>query len=278
MSRSTSIAVLPGGIASGSRVMTSASFVSLALLSSASMRCTASRPVKMPARRPSFSITSTAPTRRSRMHRQASRTVASGGSVSGSWFLTMSDIFLMVIPFCGRPPLASVHRPVLLASRSPQLDPARMNVPVADTFEPREAFLRRFDRSFRTASSSNDYRALTAVEKLLVSGNVIDERHAIAWHLSGSQAWYETAFWCTRCRGRMIWIKFSALARSPPSPVMKVGSQRLRKAALMFVSCPVGDFRVGLEQIARVGLRPVYPLVQVTRAKYPTPSIDVTEQ
>src|SRR6516162_10274123 len=33
MSRSTSIAVLPGGIASGSRVMTSASFVSLALLS-----------------------------------------------------------------------------------------------------------------------------------------------------------------------------------------------------------------------------------------------------
>ena|SRR5215469_16158077 len=45
------------------------------------------------------------------------------------------------------------------------------------------------------------------------------------------------------------------LARSPPSPVMKVGSQRLRKAALLFVSCPVGDFRVGLEQVARVGLR-----------------------
>jgi hypothetical protein len=62
-----------------------------------------------------------------------------------------------------------------------------MNVPVADTLEPREAFLRGFDRSFRAARSTDDYRALTAVEKLLISGNIIDERHAIARHLSRSR-------------------------------------------------------------------------------------------
>src|SRR5271166_3465251 len=55
----------------------------------------------MPNRRRSPSVTRTAPTRRSRMHRQASLTVALGGSVTGSWFLTMSDIFLMVRLYAG---------------------------------------------------------------------------------------------------------------------------------------------------------------------------------
>jgi hypothetical protein len=45
-----------------------------------------------------------------------------------------------------------------------------MNAPAPDTFEPSEAFLRRFDGSFPTARSADDYRALTAVEKLLISG------------------------------------------------------------------------------------------------------------
>jgi hypothetical protein len=33
------------------------------------------------------------------MHWQASLTVAFGGRVTGSWFLTMSDIFLMVTAY-----------------------------------------------------------------------------------------------------------------------------------------------------------------------------------
>jgi hypothetical protein len=37
--------------------------------------------------------------RQSRMHRQASLTVALSGSVAGSLFLTMSDIVLMIRPY-----------------------------------------------------------------------------------------------------------------------------------------------------------------------------------
>src|ERR1700751_5450848 len=44
----------------------------------------------------SLFATRIAPTRLSRIRWQASRTVALGGSVTGSWLLTMSDIFLMV--------------------------------------------------------------------------------------------------------------------------------------------------------------------------------------
>jgi hypothetical protein len=100
----------------------------------------------------------------------------------------MSDIFLMAYPFAVARRLRACIVRFCPQVDHLQLDPACMNVPVADAFEPREAFLRRFDRSFRTARRTDDYRALTAVEKLLISGNIIDERHAIGMHLSGSQA------------------------------------------------------------------------------------------
>src|SRR5271155_174025 len=50
----------------------------------------------MPTSRRSPSVTRTAPTRWSRMWRQASLTVAWAGRATGSWFLTISDIFLMM--------------------------------------------------------------------------------------------------------------------------------------------------------------------------------------
>src|SRR6516162_1166292 len=71
------------------------------VLAEGKVRSTASRPVKMPNRRRSASVTKTAPTRRSRMHWQASLTVAPGGSVTGCWFLTMSDTFLTIRPYAG---------------------------------------------------------------------------------------------------------------------------------------------------------------------------------
>src|SRR5690242_1616382 len=134
----------------------------------------------MPTRRPSSSVTRTAPTLRSRMHLQASLTVACGGSVSGSWFLTMSDIFLIAtasFAFSWRPP----ERNVLFCRQIDHLhlDSAGVNVPIADAFQPREAFFCRFDRSFRAARPANDDRALTAMEKLPVSRDIIDEAHAI---------------------------------------------------------------------------------------------------
>jgi hypothetical protein len=50
------------------------------------------------------------------------------------------------------------------------LDHARMNVPVVDAFQPREALFCRLDRSFRAAGRADDDRALAAAKQLAAAG------------------------------------------------------------------------------------------------------------
>src|SRR6516165_5426951 len=158
----------------------------------------------MPNRRLSASVTSTAPTRRSRIYRQASLTVALGGSVTGSWFLTMSDIFRIILgPMleCGEVRLSRVVYCFDLNQRS-------MNFPIPNPLELGELFLGHFDRLFSARRRPNDDRPLTTAEKLIGLRDFIHETHAIARHLSVSHSISNPIL--TRLgSASMIWINFA---------------------------------------------------------------------
>src|SRR6201997_1092981 len=134
----------------------------------------------IPTRQWSSSVTSTAPTRRSRMAWHASLTVALGGRVTGSWFLTISDIFLMDQGLCWRNLSDVGFRQVrcsvgfLCDIDRLQFDQRSMNFPVTDTFQLRKLLLCCFDRPFSTGSRSDHDRALAAPKKSLVSRYFID--------------------------------------------------------------------------------------------------------
>jgi hypothetical protein len=92
-----------------------------------------------------------------------------------------------------------------------------MDFPVTDAFKPGKSFHSRLDRSFRAPRRSNDDRALATVEKLIVSGNIIDETYAVARHLSPSRSAGQMPSWLGDCPALMIWINFGARGRQRPT-------------------------------------------------------------
>jgi hypothetical protein len=71
------------------------------------------------------------------------------------------------------------------------LDQRCMNLPITDAFELGELFLRRFGRPFSARRRANDDRPLAAAEELIISGNFVDEAHAIGRHLARSQCGFK---------------------------------------------------------------------------------------
>jgi hypothetical protein len=77
------------------------------------------------------------------MHRQASLTVALSGRVTGSWFLTISAIFLMI-----GPPFEGIGLWFRLKIYRFYLGKGGMNFPIANAFKLRKLLLCRFDCLF----------------------------------------------------------------------------------------------------------------------------------
>src|SRR6516162_3698922 len=92
------------------------------------------------------------------------------------------------------------------------LDQSCVNFPVADAFESGKSLSLQPRPLFRRCARIYDDRALAAAEKLLGPRDLIDERHAIARHLSPSHPVIDDLMTCPSC-GPMIWINFGARGR-----------------------------------------------------------------
>lgn len=98
INRNASIAFLSGDIEMGSGVITWPSVVLAGIFPAAKTRHTASRPVKIPIRRPASSVTRTEPARVSRICWHATFTELASGIVKGCWSQMISDRRLITNP------------------------------------------------------------------------------------------------------------------------------------------------------------------------------------
>jgi hypothetical protein len=114
------------------------------------------------------------------MHLHASFTVASAGNVSGSWCLTISDIFRMAVHPAGR--IDWTRRRCCWKLNRFDFNRCGVKSPVTDALQPGEALLCGLDRPVPTARRSYHDRALAAPKDPVVASDVVEEADAIARH------------------------------------------------------------------------------------------------